>query len=93
MLLVPTREAATSQAERILRRRITDRHDLELRGLSQLAALAARDEEADSDRAIAEAERRLEQADEAFSRFDYQGATTQLGEALELLRPSAAPAS
>ncbi len=93
MLLVPTREAATSQAERILRRRITDRRDLELRGLSQLAALAARDEEADSDRAIAEAERRLEQADEAFSRFDYQGATTQLGEALELLRPSAATAS
>lgn len=89
ILLVPTGRAATSDAERLLRRRITDRRDLEPRGLSQLAALAAQEDEESSDRAIAEAERRLEQADDAFSRFDYQGATTQLGEALELLRPTA----
>ncbi|MCZ7681845.1 MAG: PEGA domain-containing protein [Sandaracinaceae bacterium] len=89
MLLVPTGRAATSDSERLLRRRIADRRDLEARGLSQLAALAAQDDEDGSDRRIADAERRLEQADEAFSRFDYQGATTQLGEALELLRPTA----
>jgi hypothetical protein len=82
-------EAEGSEAARRLRRRVSARDDLELRSLSRLASLAAEETEEDLEEAVVRAQRRLEAAEEAFARFDYAGATTQLNEALELLRPSA----
>lgn len=90
VLLVPSGDAAeSSEAERVLRRRITEREDLELTSLARLASLAADAEGEDTDAVEMEAQRRMADADEAFSNFDYAGATTQLAEALELLRPLA----
>jgi hypothetical protein len=89
VLLVPVGEGtAGSEVETSLRDRIAERGDLEARDLSRLAALAAEETEDESDEEEL-AQRRLEQAQDAFSRFDYQGATTELGEALELLRAQA----
>jgi hypothetical protein len=94
VLFVPTGEhTAGSAAERTVREHLDERDDLELRSLSRLAALASQDEEVDDTAREEEAQRRLEQADDAFSRFDYQAATTQLGQALEILRPLATLAS
>ncbi|HJL20462.1 MAG TPA: PEGA domain-containing protein [Sandaracinaceae bacterium LLY-WYZ-13_1] len=81
--------AEGSEADRALRRRIGEREDLELQSLARLASLAAEDRGDDGEAAQIEAQRRLAQADEAFARFDYAGATTQLDEALQLLRPLA----
>ena len=95
VLLVTSGDAEGSQTERALRRRIEARGDLELRTMSRLATLAAADgagEDGDDEAAMA-AQRHIAAADDAFSRFDYGGATTQLGEALELLRPGATRAT
>lgn len=90
VLLVTSGEGAEgSEAERSLRRRVTERDDLELQSMARLASLAAEDEDDNGEDAVVEAQRRLARADDAFSRFDYAGATTQLSEALELLRPTA----
>jgi hypothetical protein len=94
VLFVPVGEGGTSASERALRRRIDERGDLEMVSVSRLATLAAggpsgTEAESDAEGRIEQAERRIEQAEDAFSRFDYQGATTQLGEALALLRPLA----
>ena len=94
VLLVPSGDAAeSSEAERVLRRRITEREDLELTSLARLASLAADAEREDTDAVEMEAQHRMAEADEAFSNFDYAGATTQLAEALDLLRPLAARAT
>lgn len=92
VLFVPVGDG-TPRAERAVRERLGERGDVELRNLSRLAALAAADTAGSESDRDEEAQARLERADEAFSRFDYQAATTLLGEALELLRPSCRSAS
>ncbi|MCB9597560.1 MAG: PEGA domain-containing protein [Sandaracinaceae bacterium] len=85
--------AEDSNAQRTLRARVEEREDLEPASVTRLATLAAEQREASTEEAEVEASRRLADAEEAFSRFDYTGATTQLNEALELLRPLARSAS
>lgn len=90
MLLVTRGDAADeSEAQRALRARIEERDDLEPSTFARLAALATAEREDAGEAAQLEAQRRITQAEDAFSRFDYSGATTQLNEALELLRPLA----
>lgn len=82
-------DAETSEAGRALRERVNERDDLESASVARLASLAAEARDEDDESAVLEAERRIEAAEQAFSTFDYSGATTALGEALELLRPTA----
>lgn len=89
LLVTSGTRAEGSEAERALLNRIIEREDIEPSSLSRLASLAADDREISTEDAEVEAARRLEQAEVAFSNFEYSGATTQLGEALELLRPLA----
>ncbi len=90
VLLVASGDGADdSEAQRAVRARVEDRDDLEPANLARLASLATEVREASTEDAEMEARRRLAGAEEAFSRFDYTGATTQLSEALELLRPLA----
>jgi len=90
VLLVTRGDAADeSEAQRALRARIEERDDLEPSTFARLAALATAEREDAGEAAQLEAQRRITQAEDAFSRFDYSGATTQLNEALELLRPLA----
>lgn len=90
VLLVLTGERGEqSEAGRAVRSRVAERDDLELASMTRLAALAAEEEDESTEAAELEAERRLTQAEEAFSNFDYTGATTALQEALDLLRPLA----
>ncbi len=90
MLLVTSGdEAEDSEAQRAVRARVEEREDLEPASLARLASLATDVQTVSTEEAELEARRRLAGAEEAFSRFDYSGATTQLGEALELLRPLA----
>ncbi len=94
MLLVTSGEGASeSRVGRALRAEIDARPDLEEASLARLATLAARDLPRSTEAAELEADRRLAQAEAAFSEFDYAGATTALREALELLRPLAARAA
>ena len=93
LLVTSGDEAEGSEASRALRRRLDERGDLDLQGVARLAALAAEDEASDDEAAELEAQRRLARAEDAFSRFDYAGATTEIGEALELLRPLASRAT
>jgi hypothetical protein len=92
VLFVPVGEGG-SRSEVAIRERLGSRGDLELRSLERLASLAAADVSRDEGDRDEQAQDRLARADEAFSRFDYQAATTLLAEALEILRPTASSAS
>jgi len=82
------RDSTTAQGARSA---VLRRDDLELRDVSALATLAATPEaRADPDE---EARHHLARAEEAFSRFDYAGATAAIDEALRVLRPTAVRAS
>ncbi len=85
--------AEGSAPEVALRDEVIRRDDLTLQGLTRLAALAAQAQETTEDDPELEAQRHRDRATEAFSRFDYGGATTQLREALSVLRPQAVRAS
>ncbi|MBX3272982.1 MAG: PEGA domain-containing protein [Sandaracinaceae bacterium] len=90
VLLVASGEGASeSSGLRAVRARIEERDDLEPASLSRLAALATETRESATEDVEAEVRARLAGAEDAFSRFDYTGATTQLDEALVLLRPLA----
>jgi len=90
VLLVTRGEGAEdSEAQRALRARIEERDDVEPTTLTRLASLAAEEQEDTGEAAQLEAQERIAQAEDAFSRFDYSGATTRLNESLELLRPLA----
>ena len=85
----------TADTERAIRDRIGERNDLEPANLARIAALASNvdDSSESDDAATIEGQRRLALAEDAFSRFDYAGATTQISEALEVMRPLALRAS
>lgn len=89
LLVTSGADAASSEARRALQNHLAQQDHLEPASLARLASLAADDREESTEEAEIEAQRRLEQAEVAFSNFEYSGATAQLGEALELLRPLA----
>ncbi len=93
LLVTSGEDADGSVAQRTLASQIEERDDLAQSNLARLASLAAEDRESSTEAAELDAQRRIEQANDAFSRFEYGPATTQLGEALELLRPLASRAS
>lgn len=79
VLVIPAADAS-GDADEALRAAVTSRADLTLTGMYRLAELASQTPEADED-VEAAARTHLEEAEEAFSRFDYERATAQLDEA------------
>ncbi len=71
-----------------IRSAIVDRDNLVLEDVSRLASVAS-ERDADREDLEARAQPHLERSSEAFSRFDYAAATSELNEALSVMRPSA----
>jgi hypothetical protein len=90
LLITVGAKKVVPQTESRMQDILSERDDLAVQGLGSIASLAASasDPGTAGDRSL-EARRRLEQGREAFSRFEYAGATAHFKEALRLLRPLA----